>query len=174
MYLSKFQIVFVKTKNSVISLFSFWKSAVCTSLSLTSQIYLSKFQNAFVQIALCSNFKLFLWKLKTAWYVCFLLGSLHCVNLLHPVKLPQSWLGTKPLFYFSPRHLFPHFHLKRILRKYWNWIHIFVWQCNFLRNRAKTSVTHFKRKINPLNPRVLVIFARISIPWKSFNQKYGF
>ena len=24
------------------------------------------------------------------------------------------------------------------------------------------------------NPRVSVIFARISIPWKSFNQKYGF
>ena len=41
-------------------------------------------------------------------------------------------------------------------------------------NRAETSLTHFEWKINLLNLRVLVIFARISIPRKSLNQKYGF
>ena len=92
-----------------------------------------------------TNF-LWLWNLKTGWYVCFPRRSLHSVNLLHPVKLPQSWLGT-PLFYFSPAHLL-FFSLVAFFKQ--NWIHIFVWHWKFLRNRAETSLTHLERKINLL------------------------
>ena len=135
---------------------------------------------------------LYLFKHKTTWYVCFLRGSLQCVNLLHPVKLPQSWLGTRLCFTFrqhtfSSQKLYSVTILKMIsglashlffsvtcIKMLLGLDPHFGWHWNFLRNRAETSLTQLERKINLPKLRVLVFFARISIPRKSFNQKYGF